>query len=84
MVMPSSPGYKRNYRQEYDRYQGKPSQIKRRTKRNAAARKAGSLGDGLDVDHKDGNPKNNSKSNLRKTSPSSNRSFPRNKNAGKK
>jgi hypothetical protein len=25
---------KRNYRQEYDRYQGKPNQIKRRSSRN--------------------------------------------------
>ena len=82
--MPSSPGYKRNYRQEYDRYQGKEEQKKRRAKRNAAARKAGSLGDGLDVDHKDGNPNNNSRSNLRKKPASSNRSFPRTKTARKK
>ena len=27
---------KRNYRQEYDRYQGKPNQIKRRSSRNKA------------------------------------------------
>lgn len=87
--MPSSPGYKRNYRQEYDRYQGKPAQKKRRAKRNAARsklKKAGRvrLGDGMDVDHKNTNPKDNSSKNLRVQSKSKNRSFPRNKKAGKK
>lgn len=46
----------RNYRREYDQYQGKPAQIKRRAERNAArekARKAGKVhkGDGKEVDH---------------------------------
>ena len=40
-------------------------------------------GDGKDVDHKDGNPRNNSKSNLRVTTKTANRSFPRNSRAGK-
>lgn len=40
-------------------------------------------GDGKDVDHKDGNPTNNSRSNLRVKSKSSNRSFARTKNARK-
>lgn len=47
----------RNYRREYDNYQGKPEQIKNRAKRNAARatmEKAGRVhkGDGKDVDHK--------------------------------
>lgn len=79
----------RNYRAEYQNYQGKPEQIKKRAKRNKARSlmaKAGKVrkGDGKDVDHKDGNPNNNSKKNLRVTLKSSNRSFPRNKRAGKK
>jgi len=40
-------------------------------------------GDGKDVDHKDGNPRNNAKSNLRVTTKTANRSFPRNSRAGK-
>lgn len=78
----------RNLKQEYERYQGKPEQIARRSSRNKARRKltkAGrvKLGDGQDVDHKDTNPMNNTSSNLRVKSKSNNRSFKRNKNAGK-
>jgi len=40
--------------------------------------------DGKDVDHKDGNPRNNSKSNLRVQKASTNRSIPRNSKAGKR
>jgi len=39
---------------------------------------------GMDVDHKDGNPLNNSRKNLKVKPKSANRSFPRNKRAGKK
>lgn len=79
----------RNYRKEYDNYHSRPEQIKRRSSRNKARRKAvkagrARKGDGKDVDHKDGNPRNNSSKNLRVKSKSSNRSFPRNKRAGKK
>lgn len=79
----------RNYRKEYDNYHSKPEQKKRRASRNTAramATRAGSVrkGDGKDVDHKDGNPRNNSKSNLRVKSKSSNRSFPRTRTARKK
>jgi hypothetical protein len=79
----------RDYKGEYANYQGKPEQIKRRAKRNAARsklEKAGkvSKGDGKDVDHKNGNPNDNSSKNLRVQPKSKNRSFPRNKNAGKK
>jgi len=80
---------KRNYKSEYQNYQGKPEQIKKRASRNAARRdaeKEGRVrkGDGKDVDHKNGNPMDNRKSNTRVQSKSQNRSFPRNKNAGKK
>ena len=75
--------------QEYDRYQGKPDQIKKRSSRNKARRKmekAGkvSKGDGKDVAHSDNNPKNNSKSNLKVQSKSKNRSFKRTKTAKRK
>lgn len=69
----------RNYRKEYDNYHSKPKQVKRRAARNTARAKmvkAGRAkkGDGMDVDHKDSNPMNNSMKNLRKTSKKSNRS----------
>jgi len=78
----------RNYRQEYDRYQGTSEQKKRRAKRNAARAKLKKqgrvkLGDGKDVDHKNTNPNDNSPSNLVVKTKSNNRSFKRNKNAGK-
>lgn len=72
---------KRNYRQEYDKYQGTPEQKKNRAKRNAARRKMereGKVrkGDGKDVDHKrtlkDGG--GNGDGNLRVRSQSANRS----------
>lgn len=52
----------RNYRKEYDEYQGKPEQIKRRSQRNAARRAAersGKVrkGDGKEVDHLGSNRK---------------------------
>ena len=79
----------RNFRSEYDNYHSKPEQ---REKNNARKRaryaleKGGvvSKGDGKDIDHKDGNPKNNKKSNLKVTSKAANRSFPRTKTARKK
>ncbi|MFN8995330.1 MAG: HNH endonuclease [Pseudomonadota bacterium] len=60
----------RNYRLEYDRTQGTPKGIADRAARNKARRimeKAGRVkkGDGLHVDHKNFNPRNNSPSNLR-------------------
>jgi len=69
---------KRNYRKEYDNYHGKPEQRKNRAGRVKARRlmiKMGRArkGDGKDIDHKDGNPRNNGKNNLRVRSKSANR-----------
>tara|TARA_R100000951_G_C2626977_1_gene176319 strand:- start:727 stop:981 length:255 start_codon:yes stop_codon:yes gene_type:complete len=79
---------KRNYRKEYDNYQGTEQQKKNRAKRNAARRemeKAGkvSKGDGKDVAHKKPLAKggSNKKSNLTVSSKSKNRSFKRTKKA---
>jgi len=68
----------RDYKEEYRRYHGKPEQIKRRAKRNAARSiLTKSLGKaavaGKDVDHKDRNPHNNSRGNLRLRSVAKNR-----------
>jgi hypothetical protein len=70
---------KRNYRKEYDNYQGKPDQVRNRSNRNKARRLLAKMGrvrkgDGKDVDHKNGNPRDNSVGNLRVTSKSHNRS----------
>ena len=79
----------RDYKKEYANYHSRSKQKKRRAARN----KARSLleekglvhkGDGTDVHPKDGNPSNFKLSNLSVQKPSTNRSFPRNKNAGKK
>ena len=77
----------RDYKSEYRNYHSKPTQKKRRAGRNAARRqmeKDGrvSKGDGKDVDHKDRNPRNNAKSNLRVVSKSRNRA--RNSTLGKR
>lgn len=79
----------RNYRNEYDKYQGTAQQKKNRASRNAARRtltKVGAVkkGDGKDINHRNGNPRDNSKKNLQVTTKRANRSFPRNKNAGKR
>jgi|TARA_X000001388_G_scaffold69968_1_gene58792 hypothetical protein len=79
----------RNYKKEYASYQGKPKVIAKRVSRDTARRamqKRGLVkkGSGMDVDHKDGNPMNNNKKNLRAVSKFKNRSFARNKNGGKK
>jgi len=79
----------RNYKSEYRNYQGKPEQIANRSARNKARRKAIStgkarVGDGKDIHHKNGNPKDNRSSNLAATTKRANRSFPRTKTARKK
>jgi len=78
----------RNYRKEYDNYQGTEKQKKNRASRNAARKKLASggivkKGDGKDVNHRNGNPRDNSSRNLSVTTKSANRSFPRNRKAGK-
>ena len=85
--MPSSPNYKRNYKQEANTES--PLRKKKRNMRNKARRIAIKAGvakrnDGKDVHHKDGNAMNNKRSNLTVKSASKNRSFPRTRAAAKK
>jgi len=84
--MPYMTNGKRDYKKQ-QAYDGKPSVVKDRAKRNAARReleKEGrvSKGDGKDVDHKKPLSKggSNSKSNLRVRTSSANKSFARKKN----
>ena len=48
--MPSSPGYKRNYKDEYQKHHSSAEAKKARAARNKAARAKGKPG--MDVDHK--------------------------------
>ena len=69
----------RDYGREYANYHSKPEQRKNRSSRNLARRlmkkKVGVKAlKGKDIDHKDKNPRNNSRKNLRVRSKSSNRS----------
>ena len=93
--MPSSRSHKeeksRNYKLEYQNYQGQPEQIHNRALRNKARRQetaAGKVhkGDNKDVDHKIPLAKGGgtSLSNLRILSEHNNRSFKRTKKAGMK
>ena len=89
--MPYQTNGKRDYKKQYEKYDGKDSVKKDRAKRNGARRKMEdegrvSKGDGKDVDHKKPLSKGggNGKSNLRVTSKSSNRSFARKKNGAMK
>jgi hypothetical protein len=74
---------KRDYKREYETYQGTEEQKKNRAKRNAARRKAlkegkVSKGDGQDVAHKKAISKGGkNKSNTKVESASKNRSFKR-------
>tara|TARA_B100001057_G_scaffold169914_1_gene170693 strand:- start:110 stop:352 length:243 start_codon:yes stop_codon:yes gene_type:complete len=79
----------RNYKSEYKKYQGTSTQKKNRASRNAARntlKKVGAVkkGDGKDVNHRNGNPRDNSAKNLSVTTKRANRSFPRNSKAGKR
>ena len=68
----------RNYRKEYDNYQGRPEQIARRSSRNKARRVMGDKTKiGMDVGHKDNDPMNNDPKNLKNEDPSKNRREPR-------
>lgn len=90
--MPTGPNSQKNTKARQaaqKRYNAKPTQKKRRAARNAARREMirkgkASKGDGRDVMHKNGNPRDNRSSNLKMGSKSANRSYPRTKTAGKK
>ena len=67
----SSSASKRSKQQRA--YNSKPSSKKDRASRNAARAKMKAKGSGSDVDHRDGNPRNNARGNLRLLSKSTNR-----------
>lgn len=78
---------KRNYRKEYDEYHGTAKQRANRSKRVLARRKMmkkGKVrkGDGKDVNHKNGNPQDNSDNNLEVMSKHKNRSIKEDHGAG--
>lgn len=84
--MPYKNKEDRNYRREYENYDGTEKVKKRRAKRNAARNqllKEGKVhkGDGMDVDHKTPLSKGGGtgRSNLRVVSAHANRSYKRNK-----
>jgi hypothetical protein len=79
----------RDYKSEYDNYHSSEKAKKKRAENNAARRKmekAGkvSKGGGKDVAHKNNRTGDNRMNNLKAESPSKNRSFKRNSNAGRK
>ena len=87
--MPSSKNYVRNYSKSGE---GKYDKSPKRMADNRARKKARSLleragkakrGDGKDVDHKNGNPRDNSPKNLRSVGRAVNSSIKRNQKAGK-
>lgn len=93
--MPSSPGYKRDLKQEYKTAKargevgvGSDSPNAKRKRIRRALEKDGKVhkGDGKDVDHKKPLSKggSNSKSNVRVVSASANRGFPRNSDGSMK
>lgn len=85
--MANSPTYKRNYKKEYANYHSTTDQKKRRASRNAARnklKKAGVAVAGKDVAHRNGNPRDNRRSNLTTTTKRANRSYARTSTARKK
>lgn len=89
--MPYMSNGKRDYKKQYEKYDGRDDVKKDRAKRNAARRqleREGKVrkGDGKDVDHKRPLSKGggNSRSNLRAVSRSSNRSFNRKRDGSMK
>ena len=89
--MPYMTNGKRDYKKEVAKYTSKPEIVKKRVEQNKARRimeEAGKVrkGDGKDVDHKTPLSKcgKTTKSNLRVTSASSNRSFSRNSDSSLK
>ena len=87
--MPSSKNYVRDYsiasEGKYDKSSKRMEDNRKRKKARYKLEQAGvaKRGDGKDVDHKNGNPRDNSKGNLRVVGRAVNRSIKRNKNAGK-
>lgn len=84
--MPSAPGYKRNYNQEYKTAKKRGEVASGSNGDNAMRKKARRMlekegrvkkNDGKDVDHKNRNPKDNNRKNLRVQTRSANRSFDR-------
>lgn len=88
--MPSSPGYKRDYDQEWKKAKGRGEGVDnaRRHRLRRAGVKKGLVKpkDGKDLDHVQALSKGgaNTLSNARVTTPSENRSFPRNKDGSMK
>jgi hypothetical protein len=91
--MPSSPGYKRNYKQEVKTAEargeldaGSNGDNAKRKRARRAALKKGLVKKGQDWDHKKALSMggSNSLKNGRATTPSENRSFPRNKDGSMK
>lgn len=89
--MPSSPNYKRDLKQEYKTQKargevgpGSPNNKRKKARRQAL--KMGMVKKGQDLDHKKPLSKggSNAPSNWRATSPSANRSFPRNSDGSMK
>lgn len=87
--MPSGKNYVRDYSMngegKYDKSAKRMAANRARKRARYEMEKSGkvSRGDGKDVDHKNGNPTDNSKGNLRVVSRAVNRSIKRNSNAGK-
>lgn len=91
--MPSSPNYKRDYKQEYKTAKGRgeigtgtSSGNAKRHKLRRKALKMGMVKPGQDLDHKVPLSKggSNTLKNARAASPSDNRSYPRNKDGSMK
>lgn len=85
--MPSSPGYRRNYKQEYKTAKsrgevsaGSDGDNAKRKRLRRQMEKEGKVKKGQDVDHRTPLSKggSNTTKNARAVSPSTNRSFPRN------
>ena len=87
--MPSNENYVRDYSMsgegKYDKSSKRMAANRARKKARYEMEKEGKAerNDGKDVDHKNGNPTDNSSKNLRVISRAANRSSARNKNAGK-
>ena len=89
--MPYMTNGKRDYKKEYAKYHSRDEQIKNRSERTTARRKANEdgitkKGDGKDLDHKKPLSRggSNERSNLRVVDKSTNRSFARNKDGSLK